>query len=803
MKNVLRNLWYMARRFKTATVLNFVGLVVAFSAFYLLMTQVLYNAGYNRGLPDAERIMRVEAKMNIDAPWGVHCNRPVLEMMLQLPEVEAGTILPKWGWMQELYQDETPVECEVEKIRDESSLLPFGAECLDGKLTWEGGSDEGVVIPASLAERFFDTTMAAGRYLWTGEDSVRVMGVYKDFPENCFLLNAIYMPIGDDERHNYSEWSFCGYLRIYASVDCDTFRTDFMERVKAIFRKVVMAEKADKYDNASPEEKAEMDQQIEDYFGNLDFRITPLTETYFSGVDPSDTGNRTVHLILIWACVIILLVASINFLNFTLAEAPMRVKGVNTRRVLGEQAGTLRLSLIAETVVTALVAFVLSLGLIYLLSQWPAIAELFSGNFSLVSHLSLAGWTALLAVGIGIITGTYPAIFVTSFQPALALKGSFGLTPKGRHLRTVLVAMQVFVSLVLVTYIGILYLQSHYIYHSDYGFDKDELCYAQLTQELKGKKDAVRAELLTLGGVEEVSFSNFVLGSQPKYMGWGRGDGDHAVTFTCLPVDWRYLRTMGIKVIEGRDFNKHDGDCYIINEAARQHWRWVEMDKELTNGDMPVVGVCENIRYGSVHQDRATDPVAFVILGEKYAFWGDRLDVLNVRLARNCNKVELRHQIEDKLHEMDGGTEVCVRFLDQQLENLYQEEFRFIRQVLLFSVICLVITLIGVFCMTMFETEYRRKEIGIRKVMGSSTQQILMMFCRHYALLLAVSFVIAAPLAYYIGQQWLQSFAERTPIYWWLFPLALLAVGAITLATVIVQSWRTANENPVESIKTE
>lgn len=145
MRNVLRNLWYMARRFKTATVLNFVGLVVAFCAFYLLMTQVQYNAGYNRGLPDAERIMRVEAKMNIDAPWGVHCNRPLLEMMLQLPEVEAGTILPKWGWMQELYQDETPVECEVEKIRGESSLLPFGAECLDGKLTWEGGTAEGIV----------------------------------------------------------------------------------------------------------------------------------------------------------------------------------------------------------------------------------------------------------------------------------------------------------------------------------------------------------------------------------------------------------------------------------------------------------------------------------------------------------------------------------------------------------------------------------------------------------------------------------------------------------------------------------
>ena len=798
----MTSLYYLARRFKTATALNLLGLTVAFAAFYLFMTQVLYNAGYNRGIPDAERLFRVEAKMNLDAPWGVDCNRPVLEMMMQLPEVEAGTIVPRWGWMQEVYQGETPVECEAAKIHGESSLLPFGAECLDGKLTWEAPA-EGVIIPSSLAKRFFATTMAAGRYLRVGEDSVRVMGVYRDFPENCFLMNAIYSSIGEDGSRDYSEWSYNGYLRLHAAVDANAFRAEFKERVKATFRKVVMAEQADEYAKLNAEERAEWDQQIEDYFGRMDFRVTPLTETYFSGVDPSDTGNRTVHLILIWACVVILLVAAINFLNFTLAESPMRVRGVNTRRVLGEQASTLRLSLIAETVATALFAFILSLGVIYLLSQWPAIAELFSSDISLVNHLPLVGWTAAIAVLIGITAGTYPAFFVTSFQPALALKGSFGLTPKGRQLRTALVALQVFISLILVIYIGILYLQSHFIYHSDYGFDKDELLYSQLPGELKGKKDAVRAELLQIGGVEDVAYSNVVLGSQPKYMGWGRGDGDKAVTFTCFPVDWRYLRTMGIKIIEGRDFNEHDSDCYIINRAARERWSWVEMDKELTNGDLPVVGVCENMRYGSVHQDRAADPVAFVIFGERYKSWGDRLDILNVRLARNSNKVELRHQIEDKLREMGDGSEVGVRFLDQQLENLYQEEFRFIHQVLLFSVICLIITLIGVFCLTLFETEYRRKEIGIRKVFGSTEEAILLLLSRRYVALLFIAFVLAAPIAYFLGMQWLQSFAERTPIYWWLFPLALAAVSAITLATVCVQGWRTATENPVNSIKTE
>jgi putative ABC transport system permease protein len=165
--------------------------------------------------------------------------------------------------------------------------------------------------------------------------------------------------------------------------------------------------------------------------------------------------------------------------------------------------------------------------------------------------------------------------------------------------------------------------------------------------------------------------------------------------------------------------------------------------------------------------------------------------------------VELRHQIEDKLREMGDGSEVGVRFLDQQLENLYQEEFRFIHQVLLFSVICLIITLIGVFCLTLFETEYRRKEIGIRKVFGSTEEAILLLLSRRYAILLLLSFLIAAPIGWYLGHEWLQSFTERTPIYWWLFPLALAAVSFITLATVCIQGWRAATENPVNSIKTE
>ena len=176
---------------------------------------------------------------------------------------------------------------------------------------------------------------------------------------------------------------------------------------------------------------------------------------------------------------------------------------------------------------------------------------------------------------------------------------------------------------------------------------------------------------------------------------------------------------------------------------------------------------------------------------------------MNVRIAAGIDKVAMRRNISDKMKEMGFEGEPNVRFLDQDLEDTYQEEFRFIRQVLLFSVICLIITLIGVFCLTLFETEYRRKEIGIRKVFGSTEEEILALLSRRYLVLLLISFLFAAPIAWYIGTQWLQSFAERTPIYWWLFPLALAVVLVITLATVCIQGWRAATENPVNSIKTE
>ena len=230
MKEVLRNIWYMACRFKTATVLNFVGLVVAFAAFYLLMTQVVYTASYNASIPDGESVFRFEAKMGAGSPWGINCNRPVNAILADMPQVEAMTELAIWGQTREFLVGErlrvgdgTSGMSVVEHSCVGSNLTPFGAftaRCLDGKLSWEEYSDRTVIIPASLAKKLFGRTDVAGQPLYSKTDTLTVRGVYEDFPANCAFKNWVLYATRDN-LEDWSEWSYTAYVKLRAGVDAE------------------------------------------------------------------------------------------------------------------------------------------------------------------------------------------------------------------------------------------------------------------------------------------------------------------------------------------------------------------------------------------------------------------------------------------------------------------------------------------------------------------------------------------------------------------------------------------------------
>ena len=595
----------MFRRFKLASTLNFVGLTVAFAAFYIFMTQVDYNLSYNCGVKDYERIYRLEmSSFQTDfETFDMYCSRPISELIEQLPQVEAVSCYQAYpnGWGAKKNGVDIMLTFTA---GNKKAISTFAPKCLDGKLEWTDEEQQGAVIPASLAKLYFDEVQVAGRYFFDGEDSVLVRGVYEDFPENTTISNIMYTYWYNINANSPNNQNYACFVKLRPDANVSEVEKLIIDAEYKLYKDRMAQEEA------TAEDVALMD----DIFSKRKARLQPISETYFSGVDGNfDKGNKTMMLVLELACLLVIIVAGINFLNFTLAESPMRIRSINTRRVLGKGLMAARMELVGESVVTSLLACIVGMGIVFLLSKYPAAMALVQGNIAFEAHWGLLALTFGVSLFVGFAAGLYPAIYATSFAPALVLKGSFGLSPRGKQLRTVLVALQLAVSFFVVFYLGVLYLQSHYIFNSDYGFDKDQIYVARLDNQRVEKYEEVLARVKHVAGIESVSRSTFVLGTSDSYMQWARSDADHQIFSNVLPVDWQYMRTMGIKVVEGRDFNEHDGDVFIINETAQKLWDWVEVDKPLLQSECPVVGVCENMRFGSVRQDNADMPLMFII----------------------------------------------------------------------------------------------------------------------------------------------------------------------------------------------
>lgn len=531
-------------------------------------------------------------------------------------------------------------------------------------------------------------------------------------------------------------------------------------------------------------------------------RLTPLTDAHFSTVGNKSASSRTTIYLLICVSFLIVIIATINFMNFSLAETPMRIKSINTQKVLGATTRSLRLTLITEAMLISFTAFILALIWIAILKDF-GLQELVNARLTITEHPMLLLATFGLSLLMGLMAGLYPSYYVTSFPPALVLKGSFGLSPQGRILRTALVCIQFFVAYMLIIGVGIMYLQSRYIRTSDYGYDKDAIIVGNMTKETQSQTDAVVGELSQIPGVKGVAFSEFVLSSADNYMHWGRSKGDKYIQFDAFPVDCRYLDVMGIRIVEGRRPKPGDEDVYIFNEFTRKKYPWLKVDQPAPDDNL-VIGFCENIKYSSFRNDDANQTMAFLIPGKKFAQWGwEWRNFVNVRISAGVDKIEVIQSLQKTMEKFTPGHDFNFRFMDEVLDANYRNELRFTKQILLFSLIAIAISLTGVFGLTMFESEYRRKEIGIRKIMGSSTKQILYMFNQRYILILTGCFIVAAPFGWWIGQHWLQGFVEKTPVSPWIFILSFLLVTLITILTITVQSWENACENPANSIKTE
>jgi len=766
-----------------ASTLNVLGLSIAFSAFIVIMMQLDYDWNFDKSHTNANTIFRVE-KVYEGTAYAV-LSRPLSDRIIaSSPHVIAGTVAaPSTRYEMFFSVENNGVR---NKYREKAlKVYPNYGDVFEFNML-EGDKDallhpNSVLIPSTLSRKLFGSESAIGRQIESEEQNYTIGGVYKDFPSNTIVENNIYYPIQPNERiQDWDSSMFYLFLKLDNPENSQFVIDNFIKN----------------FDVASLGEGYS-------WLDGLKLKMTALPDIHYTTdvlFDFTPKTTRTTLLVLLIIAFIIVLIAGINFTNFSTALAPMRIKSINTQKVLGANDRNLRLAMILEAVSACFLSFIFSIGIVYVFST-SSLSHLISADLSLANHWGLLFVTAIIAFGTGILAGLYPAYYTTSFSPALVLKGSFGLTPKGRKLRNALISLQFFASFALIISSLFMYLQTDFMQNSSVGYDRDLLIVSDIPSGIVDKKEALSDQLKKYPEISNVTFSEALISGFDQFMELSAYYKGKSFQYQCIPVDPSFLQVLGIKTMEGRDFRKEDAlntyGTYIFNEKAMRAYDLEVGDK--LNG-IEIVGIIPDIKFASFRTE--VEPMAFQVGGNNI-FKETSNNYTYIKINAGSDIKTTLSNIQNTLDSFAPSYLFNIRFFDEVIQKSYESESRFSTLIILFSLITALISIVGVFGLVVFDSEYRRKEIGVRKVLGSTIREILLLFNKTYFRILTICFVLSVPVAWYVVDRWLENFAYKTPMYWWVFLLAFLLVSLTTSCTVTFQSWRVAIANPVDSIKTE
>lgn len=811
MKIAFRNFLTTLRRYKISSLLNVIGLTLAFTAFYVIMTQVWWELGYNRSLHEADRIYLVENEDWYEpGKWSSWLNRPVPERVIaSTAGVEVGGCMcggfgsgtcwtsnePSFGY------NKFSASCGSVSL---PFLDVFAFRSVEGDVH-DIGKPKSVIVSREAAERM---RVGVGSLIWVDTDepqpdgAMEVVAVFEDFPDNSLLGECeVVKNLGETNLYTTSEWSFNYFVKFRPGADPDEFARQWTNVNQEMQREA--AEK-----RAAAGDAADDD----DESGIYGVRLSPVSDLYFESDSqaPCRQGSVVTTYTLLGIAVLVIVLAFINFVNFFFALVPVRIRTVNTFKVFGAPASSLRFNFVFEAFGLVLIALLAAWYVSFAL-QGTEFASYISASLALSQNLEVVGLVAVVAFVMALAASLYPAWYITSFAPALVVKGSFGGTRSGRRLRTLLLGVQFFISIGLIIATSFIRLQHDYMMHYDMGFDKENLLAVRLSERGAVSYDALRQKLLSDPQVKDVTGATSRLVSVGR-MGWGREFKGRQVAFQSYVVQPDFLRVMGIPITDGRDFLESDFDkelgTMIFNEAARREFEMQVGDRinGFVSPDEQIVGFCADFNFKPLQY--GVSPFCFYLLPKKIQqenYW-PLPHVVYVRMTPGADIAAVTAHIRRCIAEVDPRTEpgdIVVRVFDEELGLEYDNERKLTAIVGLFALLAVVIALMGVFGLVLFETQHRRREIAVRRVMGASRGEILAMFNRRYVMLVAVCFVLAVPVSIWAVRHWLAGFAYAVPLYWWVFALALAGVLAVTALTVTVRSWRAVNENPAESVKSE
>ncbi len=787
MKTIFRNLWITLQRFRLASGLNIVGLSVAFAAFILILMQVRYELAFDRFHPHADRLYMAQIKSEEGF-------LPLVPKGFGPTFGNTGAGIEAWTMLQLGFVDSyLTVERDGAEVgfvqpvlrASENFAALFRLPLVEGTVDALKDPSQ-ALLPASLARSFFGSEHGVvGRKLTVDGVDYRVGAVYRDLPENSQIKNKLYLPlVFRPDEYLWDNFDYQMYLLLHPGADAETVAGEW---AKVPADQIGIAE-------------------------DITLDLVPLAACYYDrrpvlfGMEGMiERGKEATTEMLLAIALLVIGIAAVNFVNFSTSLTPLRIKNINTRKVLGSSVAGLRAEQMFESTGIALLSF--GLGLLWVDGlRNTAFNDLISGGISLSVHSGVVWLSLGVAAVVGLLAGIYPALYSTAFPPALVLKGSFGLSPRGRRLRTALIGFQFVVSIGLIVAALFMQLQNRYMRRMDTGVDFEGVVMARLGGGLETQafEDRVRQS----PGIEEVAYSRMMIGVGDTHPQWGGTYQGEPILYAAHMVSWNFPRMMGIELTEGRYFTEGEARQagryhYIFNEAARREFDLTVGGQWLDGGDAEknqIVGFARNFNYRSLHS--AVGPMALVLFGHDKEFDAQhRLPVAYFKIKGDPYAAV--EQIKRAAAEIDPAYPIDIRFYDQAFDALYRKERKTTTLITTFSLLAVVLSLAGVFGLVVFETQYRRKEIGVRKVMGATVSEILGMFNRQFVWLVGICFVVAAPLAWYGVREWLATFAYRTPLYWWVFLVSLVIVLFITLLTVTIQSWRAATANPVDALKAE
>lgn len=791
-KNNLRIAFRHLRRHKLYSFISIIGLSIGIAAAFLIFLYVHFELSYDTFNAKADRIYRLVAdvKTSSETLNSQFTSPPMgINIKADFPEVEDYVRLNTASLL--LTEGNTKYQEDRCMFSDSSLFKIFDFKLIEGNPHTALADPFSIVLTESAAKKYFGNTNPIGKpiLLTGGHFMTHITGIMKDIPENSQIKADIIISwptmkiFGDSTSdQNWADIRSSTYLLLKPGSNPANLESKFPAFLK----------------NRSAAQTGQ---------SNMHFSLflEPLLDVHLkSGRGGMDTGNISNVYIFTIIGVFVILIASINYVNLTTVRATERAKEVGIRKVVGAERNLIARQFLSESVLVAIIAFLLSLLICALSLPW--FNELAGKTIStgiLVNPLYI-GILFLMSTGIGVIAGLYPAFILASFNPIIVLKGRYSTSPRGLVLRKGLVVLQFTISAGLILTTLIVYNQLHYMRSQDLGFENSQTLV--IDTHWDPKRFLYTQRISSIPGVLSTSMSASVPGGDPyrdNVKGENRSGEMQQSLMEICSVDFDFIPQYKMEILAGRSFSKSyltDSTlAVVLNQSAVQSFGYstpkeIIGKKFFENGSQRIViGVVKDFHIRSLKE--AMGPMAMTMDPNNWRFVSIRVTTNNVRNIVNA--------LEDSWKETIPQRPFSSYFADEFFDRQYRSEEHFGKLFLNFAILTIVISCMGLLGLSSYDILQRTKEIGIRKVMGASITDILFLLTKGFVKLVLIAFIVAAPIAWILMYQWLQHFPYRTSMSWWIFTTAGFMLIIVTIVTVSAQAFKAATANPLKSFRVE